>query len=277
MVATTRRISMLCAAAAGSVMVAMAMAAPAATDQSAQGGDQSVPLTEIIVTAQFRKENIQDMPIAMTAVSSAMMEARCQTSLAMSPSRRPTSSWCNRWCVWSWHDRVHPRHRPGRLRSGIRPRRRHLHRRVYYTSLTGSDFALLDQPGGNSARSPGHAVRRQFRRRIHQALLRETKGRRFGLRESAIRAKESHRHRGHGGLGPHPGAVCFCVFPACRVTRTDTHALRLRLPVPSSGRSGQRRLQPGLRGRQGRGHGLPRWPPRAALAGERQLRGEFDR
>jgi len=67
MVATTRRISMLCAAAAGCMAVAAAMGAAATTDQSAQGGDQSTQLTEIVVTAQFRKENLQDVPLAITA------------------------------------------------------------------------------------------------------------------------------------------------------------------------------------------------------------------
>src|SRR5690349_19684624 len=33
---------------------------------------------EIVVTAQFREQNLQDTPIAITAVSAAMLEARSQ-------------------------------------------------------------------------------------------------------------------------------------------------------------------------------------------------------
>jgi iron complex outermembrane receptor protein len=38
-------------------------------------------LEEVIVTAQFRKERLQDTPIAITALSSAMLEARSQTNI----------------------------------------------------------------------------------------------------------------------------------------------------------------------------------------------------
>jgi len=144
MVATTRRISMLCAA-AGSMVVAMAMAAPAATDQSAQGGDQSVPLTEIIVTAQFRRENIQDVPIAMTAVSSAMMEARSQSSLADIAQQAPNVQLVQTGGAFGPGMTAYirgigqadfdPAFAPG---VGI------YIDDVYYTSLTGSNFALLD-------------------------------------------------------------------------------------------------------------------------------------
>src|ERR1700685_3215484 len=145
MVATTRRVSMLCAAAAGSMVVAMAMAAPATTDQSAQGGDQSVPLTEIIVTAQFRKENIQDVPIAMTAVSSAMMEARGQKSLADIAQQAPNVQLVETGGAFGpgtpaairgiGQADFDPAFAPG---VGI------YIDDVYYTSLTGSNFALLD-------------------------------------------------------------------------------------------------------------------------------------
>ena len=145
MVATTRRIAMLCAAAAGCMAVAMALAAPATTDQSAQGGDQSVPLTEIIVTAQFRKENIQDVPIAMTAVSSAMMEARSQNSLADIAQQAPNVQLVQTGGAFGPGMTAYirgigqadfdPAFAPG---VGV------YIDDVYYTSLTGSDFALLD-------------------------------------------------------------------------------------------------------------------------------------
>ncbi len=143
--ATSRTISMLFAALAGCMAGAMAMAAPAATDQSAQGGDQSVPLTEIIVTAQFRKENIQDVPIAMTAVSSAMMEERAQHSLADIAQQAPNVQLVETGGAFGPGMTAYirgigqadfdPAFAPG---VGI------YIDDVYYTSLTGSDFALLD-------------------------------------------------------------------------------------------------------------------------------------
>ena len=52
---------------------------PGASAQPAeQRGRQ---LEEIIVTAEFREANIQDTPVAITAVNSAMLEARSQTNV----------------------------------------------------------------------------------------------------------------------------------------------------------------------------------------------------
>ncbi len=56
-------------------------AAPADTPE-AQGGD-------IVVTAQFRRQNLQDTPLAITAVDAAAMEARSQTNLAQVADSAP--------------------------------------------------------------------------------------------------------------------------------------------------------------------------------------------
>src|SRR5271170_481868 len=145
MVATTRRISMLCAAAAGCMAVAAAMGAAATTDQSAQGGDQSTQLTEIVVTAQFRKENLQDVPLAITAVTANMMEERSQTSLAELGRQAPNVSLVPTGGAFGpgmtatirgiGQGDFDPAFAPG---VGI------YIDDVYYTALTGSDFALLD-------------------------------------------------------------------------------------------------------------------------------------
>ena len=55
-----------------------------AADQPSTAADSSQPeggLSEIIVTAQFRSQKLQDTPLAITAVNAAMMEERGQTSL----------------------------------------------------------------------------------------------------------------------------------------------------------------------------------------------------
>jgi len=79
--ATSRRILALCAALAGCLAVEAAMAAAATTDQSALSTDQSNALTEIIVTAQFRKEDLQTIPLAITAFTSQMLEDRNLTNV----------------------------------------------------------------------------------------------------------------------------------------------------------------------------------------------------
>src|SRR5690348_3420053 len=47
----------------------------------AQQAEQSDQLEEITVTAQFRSENLQETPLAITAVTGDMLEARSQTSI----------------------------------------------------------------------------------------------------------------------------------------------------------------------------------------------------
>ncbi|WP_029936012.1 TonB-dependent receptor [Sphingomonas sp. UNC305MFCol5.2] len=67
--------------------IAVSVAAPAAAqdtggqqDQEAQSNDQAND--EIVVTAQFREQKLQDAPLAITALSGEMLEARGQTSIA---------------------------------------------------------------------------------------------------------------------------------------------------------------------------------------------------
>ncbi|HWK42879.1 MAG TPA: TonB-dependent receptor [Croceibacterium sp.] len=57
-------------------------AAIAAGPAAAQEADASERTDEIIVTAQFREQNVQDTPLAITAVTGDQLEARSQTRLS---------------------------------------------------------------------------------------------------------------------------------------------------------------------------------------------------
>lgn len=59
-------------------VLALGVAAPALAQDGASGGYEA---NEIVVTAQFREQNLQDTPIAITAVPGEMLEARSQTSI----------------------------------------------------------------------------------------------------------------------------------------------------------------------------------------------------
>ncbi|MEO0031851.1 MAG: hypothetical protein RIS94_1609 [Pseudomonadota bacterium] len=69
--------------ASGSTLALAAFAAPAVAqtatpqDSAADAGE----VKEIIVTAQFREQRLQDTPLAITAVPAAVLEARSQTSI----------------------------------------------------------------------------------------------------------------------------------------------------------------------------------------------------
>ena len=74
------------AASTGALALALGLSGPAlaqadssqAADTDTDGEDSG----EILVTAQFREQNLQDKPIAITALNAEMIEARGQTNLS---------------------------------------------------------------------------------------------------------------------------------------------------------------------------------------------------
>ena len=71
----------------GASLAVLALAGPAlAQDEAAPevdaAGDDATAGNVITVTAQFREQNLQDTPIAITAVNAEMMDARSQTQLS---------------------------------------------------------------------------------------------------------------------------------------------------------------------------------------------------
>lgn len=62
----------------------------AAQAQEATGEQAASTVGEIVVTAQFREQRLQDTPLAITAVDSAMLEARNQTNLTDVANQAPS-------------------------------------------------------------------------------------------------------------------------------------------------------------------------------------------
>ncbi|MEO6041259.1 MAG: TonB-dependent receptor [Croceibacterium sp.] len=135
---------------------AQAASAPSATPQpdssntNVSNPDNSAPATasgnsEIIVTAQFRQQNLQDTPLAITAVTAEMMEARSQTNLAQVADGAPNVTLKPQGASFGPSIAVsirgigqgdfNPAYEPG---VGI------YIDDVYYPQLTGAVFDLLD-------------------------------------------------------------------------------------------------------------------------------------
>jgi iron complex outermembrane receptor protein len=141
-----QRALVLATAAAVSAMAALPLYA---ADQAAGG------IEEVVVTAQFREQKLQDTPIAITAVNSEMLEARNQTSLAAVAQQAPS---------------VNLRETGGAFGPGMSARIRGVGQAdfdpafepgvgiyiddVYYPSLTGANFDLLDLDRVEIARGP---------------------------------------------------------------------------------------------------------------------------
>jgi iron complex outermembrane receptor protein len=132
---------------ASSVIVGRAMAAdpgtattPPAPDQTSDSG-----LQEVIVTAQFRRQNLQDTPIAITAVNAAMLAQRNQTELSDVTGQAPGVTLLPTGGAFGpgmtatirgiGQTDFDPAMSPG---VGL------YIDDVYYSNLTGSDFALVD-------------------------------------------------------------------------------------------------------------------------------------
>jgi len=131
-------------AASNLALVAGVLAAPA----TVHAQDEAVASDggyEIVVTAQFREQNLQDTPIAITAVTGEMLEARSQTNIAEVANQAPSVT------LRSGNANFGPS-----LAASIRGIGQHDFNPalepgvglyvddVYYPTLTGSVFDLLD-------------------------------------------------------------------------------------------------------------------------------------
>jgi iron complex outermembrane recepter protein len=68
---------------------AFGQSAPATTDKSGVTGSDTTGLQEVIVTAQFHSENLQQTPLAITAITGDMLAARSETTLEDVASQAP--------------------------------------------------------------------------------------------------------------------------------------------------------------------------------------------
>jgi iron complex outermembrane recepter protein len=74
-------------AASVSAAIAMSTAVVAAEEETGPGG-----LQEVVVTAQFREQRLQDTPLAITAVNAEMLQARGQTNISQIAAQAPNVS-----------------------------------------------------------------------------------------------------------------------------------------------------------------------------------------
>ena len=72
------------------LVAVLAVGATPAFAQNSPVDETGSSETEIVVTAQFREQNLQDTPIAITAVSAEMLEARSQTSIQDVANQAPS-------------------------------------------------------------------------------------------------------------------------------------------------------------------------------------------
>ena len=68
---------------------AMAIGLAQASAQAAKPAKDNSTVSEVVVTAQFRQQNLQQTPIAITAVTGAMLDARGQTRITEVAAEAP--------------------------------------------------------------------------------------------------------------------------------------------------------------------------------------------
>src|SRR5512139_228054 len=71
------------------IRVALALAAGAGAGNAVAADNTDSTLDEVVVTAQFREQNLQTTPLSITAVSGELLELRSQTNIAEVASQAP--------------------------------------------------------------------------------------------------------------------------------------------------------------------------------------------
>lgn len=123
----------------------VSVAAPALAQEAAPEEPRAGGIEDIVVTAQFREQNLQDTPLAITAMSGEMLEARSQTNISEVANQAPSVTLKSNSAAYGpslaanirgvGQFDFHPALEPG---VGIYVDD------VYYSTLTGSILDLLD-------------------------------------------------------------------------------------------------------------------------------------
>lgn len=85
---TNRRRAML-ASVSATALAFCVVAASAPAMAAAAAANEGIQIEEVVVTAQFREQKLQDTPIAITAVNAELMAARSQTSITDIANQAP--------------------------------------------------------------------------------------------------------------------------------------------------------------------------------------------
>lgn len=127
--------------------IAMLLATPAfAQEATAEQADDGSGLGDIVVTAQFRATNVQDTPIAITAVSAEMLTRRSQTNIAQIAAQAPNVTLKPQAGVWGPSISTNIRGIGGTIdpHPAFSPGVGMYIDDVFYTSTVGAVFDLLD-------------------------------------------------------------------------------------------------------------------------------------
>lgn len=138
--------SILRAALAVSVSIAaLGAGAPAFAQAAQSASDAAADDSEIVVTAQFRSQKLQDVPIAITAVDAATLEARSQTNLADVVKQAPSVVLLPATAAFGPSISASIRGLgQGDFNPALEPGVGLYIDDVYYPRLTGANFDLLD-------------------------------------------------------------------------------------------------------------------------------------
>jgi len=142
---TSHRYSRLRMACLGGVLLAGLGTVVPAVAQNAQSQEQAGSLGEVVVTAQYRQQRLQDTPIAITAITSDAIEEHSATSLADIASTAP--SVVLRPATGAFGTSVTAAIRgfgQGDFNPAYEPGVALYIDDVYYPRLTGANFDLLD-------------------------------------------------------------------------------------------------------------------------------------
>ena len=168
----------------GIVLAAGSIGAHAQSSSTEPSGQ----IEEIIITAEFRATNVQDTPVAITAVTGEMLDNRAQTNLFQVANQAPNVTLKEGGQASVRHDCLHPRRRPVRLycRTGTgcgRLRGRRLLRAAHRLTARAPGRG----PGRGPAWTTGHAVRPKLDRWRGQAVHEKARRRQRRFRPGGSR------------------------------------------------------------------------------------------